>query len=253
MREDSAALDVVSLYGGILHGHGAPLTTETEILDFRCGTGRHTYQLIDAGFPCSYGDDVVDYLNLRNAADHDRLRIDPNAASSRPLRTTRAWPDETFDFVVVTSVLEHVFDQDFVFGEVARVLKPGGVFLNIFPSRWRPIEANIYVPFGGVTRSPWWFALWARLGIRNEFQSGDSSEVAAVKNVQFAQEGINCLSGSESDKAVRRHFASHSYVEESFVAHSPGCSRHLASAIRVLPPLGLLFRMFHTRVILARK
>ena len=76
------------------------------------------------------------------------------------------WPDSTFDFVFATQVFEHVSDQELAYSEVHRVLKPGGSFLNIFPSKWRPIEAHINIPFGGVLTSRRYHQLCAALGIR---------------------------------------------------------------------------------------
>jgi len=58
------------------------------------------------------------------------------------------WPDNTSDFVFATSVFEHVIDRETAYREVARVLKPGGCFLSKFPSKWKPTEPHMYVPFG---------------------------------------------------------------------------------------------------------
>jgi SAM-dependent methyltransferase len=43
-------------------------------------------------------------------------------------------PDASFDFVFSNSVLEHIPDLAPVLGEVARILKPGGIFLFTVPS-----------------------------------------------------------------------------------------------------------------------
>lgn len=45
------------------------------------------------------------------------------------------YPDESFDVVVSNSVLEHVTDMNGFFGEVSRVLKPGGLFVGKTPNR----------------------------------------------------------------------------------------------------------------------
>lgn len=47
-------------------------------------------------------------------------------------------PDDTFDFVFSNSVLEHIPDLPPVFAEVARVLKPGGIFYFTVPSTTFP-------------------------------------------------------------------------------------------------------------------
>jgi SAM-dependent methyltransferase len=43
--------------------------------------------------------------------------------------TTAPWPDETFAAITAVSVVEHGFDQDALLDEVARLLRPGGVFI----------------------------------------------------------------------------------------------------------------------------
>ena len=57
-------------------------------------------------------------------------------------------------------------DQEVAYAGINRVLKRGGAFLNIFPSKWRPIEAHINIPFGGVFTSRPYLKFWALLGIR---------------------------------------------------------------------------------------
>lgn len=46
------------------------------------------------------------------------------------------YPDGTFDFAVVSSVIEHVADPDTALGEMRRVLKPGGkvVVITVIPA-----------------------------------------------------------------------------------------------------------------------
>jgi len=49
------------------------------------------------------------------------------------------WPDDSFDLVLVTDVIEHVDDDAAALAEVARILRPGGaaiVTVPCFPSLW---------------------------------------------------------------------------------------------------------------------
>lgn len=57
------------------------------------------------------------------------------------------FPDGFFDLVVSNQVFEHVERLDTVLAEIARVLKPGGVVLSLFPARevWR--EGHCGIPF----------------------------------------------------------------------------------------------------------
>ena len=45
------------------------------------------------------------------------------------------YPDAFFDFITSNQVLEHVSSHDFVFGQIRRCLRPGGVSVNVFPLR----------------------------------------------------------------------------------------------------------------------
>ena len=80
----------------------------------RCGSGRHAYEFLDAGFPHVSGYDVQDYVKLRLPADRDRFRFDPTSGDGTeyPAMTEVPWPDNTFDFVFATQVFEHVSDQE---------------------------------------------------------------------------------------------------------------------------------------------
>jgi ubiquinone/menaquinone biosynthesis C-methylase UbiE len=101
------------------------------------------------------------------AADDDlggRLRVICTAAYRLPYR------DQEFDFVYSEQVFEHVMNPDQAIGELARVQRPHGVGLHLFPARYRPIECHVLVPSAGAFRPRWWLALWAGLGIRNGFQ-----------------------------------------------------------------------------------
>ncbi len=56
-------------------------------------------------------------------------------------------PSESFDVVVSNHVIEHVDDQQLHLGEVARVLRPGGVCYLATPNRWRLVEPHFRLPF----------------------------------------------------------------------------------------------------------
>lgn len=55
------------------------------------------------------------------------------------------YPDDAFDVVFADNVLEHLETPSMVFGEVARVLKPGGIFLVKTPNRrhYMPLIARM--------------------------------------------------------------------------------------------------------------
>jgi SAM-dependent methyltransferase len=255
MIEDQGAQEVVGFYDAILESRGYALASESMILDFGCGTGRHTYEYLDAGFPNTFGYDVQNYVNLRSPADVARFRFDPmpEHINNFPSMSMVPWPDNVFDFVYANSVFEHVSDQELAYREIHRVLKPGGAFLNIFPSKWRPIEAHTNIPFGGVFTSPRYLGICAALGVRGAGQEKFSAEEVAEMNRRFTNRGVNYLSGRQIAELLRRIFGDFEYVEDAFIRHSPGRSRHLAVPFKFVPMLRQLFRFAHTRAILSRK
>jgi SAM-dependent methyltransferase len=64
MIEDEAAQQVVTFYDAILKSRGIALAPDNMILDYGCGSGRHTYEYIDAGFRNAFGYDVQNYVAL---------------------------------------------------------------------------------------------------------------------------------------------------------------------------------------------
>lgn len=50
--------------------------------------------------------------------------------------TNLAFKDASFDTVLCTQVLEHVYDHKKAFFEISRVLKPGGCFIGSLPMAW---------------------------------------------------------------------------------------------------------------------
>jgi ubiquinone/menaquinone biosynthesis C-methylase UbiE len=57
------------------------------------------------------------------------------------------WDESFFDAAVSNQVLEHVHDLDDFFGEIHRVLKPGGISVHLFPLKNYVYEGHIFAPF----------------------------------------------------------------------------------------------------------
>ncbi len=107
----------------------ALLHSDMTVLDIGCGRG--------AGL---LNDPVTFRRELRGLRGKCRsvigIDVDQNAAQNpgidefRLITDGAAWPVENncADLIVSDFVLEHVLDPDFYFGEVVRVLRPGGIF-----------------------------------------------------------------------------------------------------------------------------
>ncbi|BFM16504.1 hypothetical protein R50073_26870 [Maricurvus nonylphenolicus] len=71
---------------------------------------------------------------------------------------------DAYDVVVMSAVLEHVFDYENIFSEIKRILKPGGAFIHATPNV-ASLRGRIELMFGDV---PNWYKnfehirLWTR-------------------------------------------------------------------------------------------
>lgn len=251
---DTGVLDeqqrVVSLNKFILQRYGIVLNKNANILDFGCGAGRHTYEYLDAGYDRVVGFDVQNYVRLREQTDSEHFCFSETDGSYRI-----PFPDNYFDFITSTSVFEHVFNQGEVIAEIARVLKPDGATLHVFPSRWRPVEPHIFVPFGGAIQTRCWLSFWAHMSIRNGFQRDLSVQETVSRNVAYCETGICYPDFDTIDSLWRNEFSSVDYSERAFLEgarHVSTVSRLVCPLIKAVPVLLRLYRFAHTRVVLAR-
>lgn len=75
-----------------------------------------------------------------NAGLDERIVQDLNSNAQLP------FDDESFDAVICTVSVEYLTDPLAVFAEVKRVLKPGGIFINVFSNRWFPPKViNLWI------------------------------------------------------------------------------------------------------------
>lgn len=127
-----------------------------KVLDYGCGDGQVVKLMRDAGLD-AYGCDVFfEGADFSPKADPEHLlRMDGNRIP---------FPDGSFDAVVSNQVIEHVPDLDLVNAEIARVLKPGGRCLHVFPHRGVWFEAHIKVPFvHRFRKGASWRVYWVKL------------------------------------------------------------------------------------------
>lgn len=119
-----------------------------QVLDMGCGSGRIVRQLHP------YGHDLYGY---------DLERIAPNAVKTltelygstefeRRFRFTTSereipFDDNSFDVIYANQVFEHVRFIDQMIAECARVLRPGGVLVTLFPFVTYPLEGHVKIPF----------------------------------------------------------------------------------------------------------
>ncbi len=106
------------------------------VLDIGCGTGVTTAAAADLGFE-SVGLDVVpEFVEVA------RVRH-PGASFSVGPSEKLPFADESFDYVLLLSLLEHVQDWERTLAEAVRVLAPGGVMYLTTTNRFCPKQYEI--------------------------------------------------------------------------------------------------------------
>ncbi|HQE91869.1 MAG TPA: class I SAM-dependent methyltransferase [Anaerolineae bacterium] len=107
----------------------AHLTADSHILDLGCGRGGVVERLGTTGQWIGCDPD------WRSLKEHRHTQLLRSQASSERLPFAAA----TFDVVVASWVLEHLPCPTLTFGEVARVLRPGGRFFFLTPNLRHPL------------------------------------------------------------------------------------------------------------------
>ncbi len=131
------------------------------VLDIGCGVGRNSLPLAENGLSVSAIDSSERAVKrLKEASVSLKLDISASVADFRQL----PYENGSFDAVLSIQVINHGFQKDvqMAISEVARVLKPGGVFFITVPGRMAnghvryclvksatKVEPNTFIPTQG--------------------------------------------------------------------------------------------------------
>ena len=111
------------------------------VLDLGCGGGRHTYEAMRRGatvVALDYSADVVvevrNFVNAMIAAGELPPSLTGGAVNADALALP--FPDATFDRIIASEVLEHIWADELAISELVRVLRPGGRLAVTVPTRF---------------------------------------------------------------------------------------------------------------------
>lgn len=115
-------------FADIVHPYIPRLDRPVEALDLGCGSGFMSLLLLEAGCTVQ-GIDFSEDMIAQAKANVASKGFD---ATYTPMKAQElAFDDASFDFVLSRNVTWVLEDVDKVYAEVFRVLRPGGVFLNL--------------------------------------------------------------------------------------------------------------------------
>lgn len=118
---------------------------QTEILDIGCGSGVFAEEMLEKGFKVK----GIDFA--KNAVERARQRgID---AVIGDLDEGINEENSSYDIIVATDILEHVYDPMFVLQEAERVLRPGGHIIVNVPNLVTPM-VRLWTLFGYSYQEP---------------------------------------------------------------------------------------------------
>jgi len=111
------------------------------VLDVGAGFGRHCFEVARRGgrvVALDYAADEVvgTRATLGGMVDAGEIPIDRYVGVLQGDATRLSFPDNTFDRVITSEVLEHIQDDVGAIAEMVRVLKPGGTFAGTVPTWW---------------------------------------------------------------------------------------------------------------------
>jgi SAM-dependent methyltransferase len=111
------------------------------VLDVGSGFGRHVYECARRGARVvaldHAADEVVQTRNtLAAMVEAGEITADRLTGVLRGDARSLPFPDDTFDVVITSEVLEHIQDDVTAIAEMVRVLKPGGRFAATVPAQF---------------------------------------------------------------------------------------------------------------------
>jgi SAM-dependent methyltransferase len=117
------------------------------VLDWGCGRGSDVLHLRSMGID-AYGAEISQETIDKGKPLFDERGID-HAATIKPIsaQNRTAYPDASFDMIVSYQVLEHICDLPTAAAEIARLLRPGGISVHLYPGHRRIVEGHLFMPF----------------------------------------------------------------------------------------------------------
>jgi SAM-dependent methyltransferase len=191
-----------------------------KVLDYGCGAGQLVLHGRRAGLDI-VGADVF-YAGATSKETAESLGLLGNVVFEMT-EDRLPFADDSFDMVCANFVFEHVQDFDRALTEVRRVLRPGGIFLNLFPTSGVLREGHCGIPlahwFTGMpaVQTPY-LLLWRTLGFGHH-KAGKTRRQWAADFSQWLRDYTYYRSRRAIYQSYGRNFDSVKRLETEFLAY----------------------------------
>lgn len=228
------------------------------VLDYGCGGGKVVQEGRRAGIEI-YGTDV--FYPGDNSKEASRAAGLLGSVVREMKNGIIPFDDNTFDLVCSNQVIEHVSDLDEVLKEIYRVMKPGGVFLSLFPTLECVYEGHIGIPFIH------WFSKESKLRVRyvltlrrlgmGYFKVGKTSRQWTTDQIDWIDRYTHYRTRDDIGQSYARYFT-FSFMEEDYINYRLAETgrtvlRHLHQYQLAQSVALLLFRRLAGAVVIAHK
>ena len=220
---------------------------ESKVLDIGCGSGDAVKEMLEFGIE-TYGVDISfkPGQNLELLISNGNLKLINLDNYKIPFQ------DNYFDIIYADQVLEHVQDLNSFIDEVFRVLKPNGFFVAYFPSKYKPVEPHVGIPFGGFFRPILYLYICVFIGAYYIQKSSKSdSKGEKVSKIRAYLDYNTCYrTKCDLHNAFSQKFSTVKYREDLLLDSFSRKSAKLISSI----PFGIkIFGLIWSHLLIAQK
>lgn len=228
------------------------------VLDYGCGNGKVVQEGRKAGIDI-YGTDVF-YAGSNSKEASQAMGLLGTVVREME-NGVIPFDDNMFDLVCSNQVIEHVDDLDLVLKEIYRVMKPGGVFLSLFPTLECVYEGHIGIPFihwfskeSGLRNR---YVLTLRLLGMGNFKVGKTAQQWTADQIDWIDRYTHYRTRDDISRSYAKHFT-FAFTEEDYIRYrlaekGSNVLRYLYRLRPMQPVARFLFSRIAGAVVVAHK
>lgn len=208
-----------------------------KVLDWGCGRGCDVLHLLKEGYTAYGVDTEIDTIKRGESLFRTMGYNIEDLTEVIDFFGKTKFPDNYFDFIYSYTVLEHVENLAQTLGEIARITKPSGAGVHIFPGRFRIFEGHLHMPFvhwlpkNRLRRG--WIHLLTTIGIEPKWESL-KGKPAKDRTEAYYKYTVD-KTFYRTRKAIMKSFRNHGFDCEDMALLHDRLQKSMLSKIDYLP------------------